>query len=416
MRLADPGARLIAAHRAAVQAGAGDIAVRNWLRAHPLGGDWHLVAVGKAATAMTEGAVAVLGERIRSALVITREGYAGTRLAERPGFTCLEANLPVPDERSLVAGAALLDFVASRPADARLLFLVSGGASSLVEALPEGTPPVALAALNRRLLADGLDIHAMNRIRKAVSRIKGGRLARRLGGRESLALIISDVRGDDPAVVGSGLLFPGTEPSRPNDLLAAYADLCPPAEPGPRRGDADVTPVRAEIVASNHQARLAAAAALDDAAANVRVEERFLDGEATTLGRRLGAELRDGPAGIVVYGGEPPVTLPPNRGEGGRMQALALAAATEIAGHEGLYLLAAGTDGADGPTEVAGAVIDSGTLRRGAAAGLDAEAAPGGADAGRFLEAARDRLRTGPTGTNVMDLVIAWKATGQGNH
>ncbi len=405
----DPRAALISAHAAAIAAVAGDAAVSRWLRAHPLAGDWHVVAVGKAAAAMTQGAWSVLGERLRAGLGATREGYARDGLRAHPSLRQLEAAHPVPDERSLAAGAALLEFVAGRPADAQLLFLVSGGASSLVEVLPDGVPPRALAALNERLLADGLDIHAMNRVRKAVSRIKGGRLARHLGGRESVALIVSDVRGDDPAVIGSGLLFAGTEPSRPQDLLEAYRDICLPAEAGPSRGDDDLAPVRSAVVASNAQAREAPAGELRRQGLEVRVDTGFLDDEAAPLGRRLGRRLRDAAPGVKVYGGEPTVTLPASPGEGGRMQALALAAAIELESRDDLWLLAAGTDGADGPTDAAGAVVDGATIHRGRAHGLDPERARRAADAGRFLEASGDRLRTGPTGTNVMDLVIAWK-------
>jgi hydroxypyruvate reductase len=406
---AEPRAILTAAHAAAVAAVAGDTAVERWLNANPIPGDWHVVAVGKAAAAMTEGAWRRLGDRLRSALVITREGYTREALNRHPSLRQLQASHPVPDERSLAAGAQLLDFVAGLPTDGRVLFLVSGGASSLVEVLPAGVPASALAELNRRLLADGLDIHAMNRVRKAVSRIKGGRLARHLGGREALALIVSDVRGDDPAVIGSGLLFPGPQPSRPDDVPQAYRSICPPAEPGPTPGDADLTPVRAAVVASNLQARQAAADALNRQGVEARVDTGFLDAEAEPLGRRLAEMLRDGPAGAVVHGGEPTVTLPAEPGEGGRMQALALAAATRIDGADDVWLLAAGTDGADGPTEAAGALVDGGTVARGRARGLDPEQALQAADAGAFLEASGDRLRTGPTGTNVMDLVIAWK-------
>lgn len=407
------GARqvLTQAHRAAIRAVAGDVAVSRWLEANPLEGEWHLVAVGKAAAAMAEGACTHLGSRLQGGLVVTREGYTSERLGRIRGIRQLEAPHPVPDARSLEAGRALMAYIAACPADARLLFLVSGGASSLVEVLPAGANAEALAALNRRLLADGLDIHAMNRIRKAVSRIKGGRLARHLAGRRSLALIVSDVRGDDPTVVGSGLLMPSTTPSTPEDLPAGYRALCPPAEPGPAAGDADITNVRAEIIASNDQARQAAAMALAESGEPVLVDAGFLDGEAEPLGHELARTLLAGPSGFRVFGGEPTVTLPASPGEGGRMQALALAAAETLAGHAGVALLAAGTDGADGPTEAAGAVVDGETRARGEAAGEDADACLRAADSARFLRASGDLLHTGPTGTNVMDLVLTWKAS-----
>ncbi|HKJ95299.1 MAG TPA: MOFRL family protein, partial [Gammaproteobacteria bacterium] len=136
------------------------------------------------------------------------------------------------------------------------------------------------------------------------------------------------------------------------------------------------------------------------------IESRFLAGEATEEGRRIGADLRDGQRGVCLWGGEPVVTLPAHPGRGGRMQALALAAAGPLDGARDRWLLAAGTDGADGPGDSAGAIIDGDTLERGRRRGLDDRDALARADAGSYLDAVDALFRTGPTGTNVMDIVI----------
>ncbi|MCK7580211.1 MAG: hypothetical protein MZV65_34185 [Chromatiales bacterium] len=136
-------------------------------------------------------------------------------------------------------------------------------------------------------------------------------------------------------------------------------------------------------------------------------EPEFITGDAATVGARLAQGLRAAAPGTVrVWGGETTVTLPPRPGRGGRCQQLALAAALELNGSTGTWLLAAGTDGSDGPTEDAGALVDGGTIGRGELAGADAVAALGAADAGSFLEASGDLVQTGPTGTNVMDLML----------
>lgn len=398
---------LQACYQAALDAVGGRAAVARALRRRPLApGPVRLLAVGKAAAAMARGAVDALGDAIAGGVVVTREGYADPELPALAPLRQLESAHPVPDERSLAAGQALVDELAAAPADARYLCLISGGASSLAELLPEGVGVDALAALNEALLASGRDIHAMNRIRKAVSRIKGGRLARWLDGRPARVLLISDVHGDDPAVIGSGLLFPDEHPSGPDDVPADLAALCPPADPAPGPGDPVFAGLEAELVASNRDALEAAAAAARQRGFAVHRHRRFLEGDAVAAGREIGRQLRAGPAGIHLWGGEPTVVLPPRPGRGGRMQALALAAAIELAGRDDAWLLAAGTDGADGPGGDAGALVDGGTLARGGAVYPDAEAALAAADAGSFLAASEDLLRTGATGTNVMDVVI----------
>lgn len=395
-------------HAAAVAAVNGRDAVANALAAKPLkSGPVTLIAIGKAAASMAEGALDVLKEQVERGLVITREGYGDESLLQRAAIEQLETAHPVPDARSLAAGARLVEFLTEASASSQTLFLISGGASSLVERLPEGSSAQALADLNSALLAGGLDIGQMNRIRKAFSTIKGGRLIQWLGQRPARVLLISDVPGDDPSVIGSGLLFADRQGPPPEAQLTALNITMTQAAAPPSPQDPTFATIDWEIVASNSIALNAVEAAAAEAGFAVKRHPEFLEGDAISGGKQLARALINGQPGIHLWGGEPTVNLPENPGRGGRMQTLALAAACELQGTDRV-LLAAGTDGADGPGKDAGAVIDGQTIQRGSAAGLTAEDCLEEADAGSFLAASNDLVQTGYTGTNVMDVVIGW--------
>lgn len=353
-------------------------ALAGWSPTAPV----RLVAVGKASEAMAAGAAGVLGSRLHAGLVVAPDSQPprGGRL-ESERLRCLRAAHPVPDEASLAAGRALIEFLKAAPGRTQWLFLISGGTSSLVEVLPNGASLAQLRELNRQLLGGGIDITAMNARRRRLSRIKGGGLLDFLRDRPVRALYLSDVPGNDPAVIGSGLLA-----GRPSSEA--------------RRIDH-------EILADNATACRALARAARSVGGPVRVHAPRLDGEAEAAGRAIARTLRSEP-GIHVWGGECTVNLPDNPGKGGRCQQLALAAARELAGAPGCCLLAAGTDGRDGDSEVAGALVDGGTVERGRAQGLDALRCLKGADAHRFLAASGDLVDTGTTGTNVNDVVVGW--------
>lgn len=339
-----------------------------------------VIAVGKAAVPMTRGAfeaAEAIGLPVASALVIAPHDAEFGDLAGRDRVRCLTAAHPVPDAASLAAGEALLGAVDESIGRVLPLFLVSGGASSLAEAPRAGVTLEAIVQLNRRGLAAGIAIGELNARRRALSRIKGGGLSAALGGRDALALFLSDVPGDDPAVIGSGLMGPATGGDR----------------------------VQREIVGSVALAIDAICEAAGQAGfASERIAPR-LEGEAAMLGRELAERLLASRAPVLVAGGESTVTLPGTPGRGGRNQHLALAAARALRDREG-SLLAFGTDGVDGPTDDAGALVDGGTWQRILDAGLDPDAALAGADAGTALEGAGDLVQCGPTGTNVGDVVI----------
>ncbi len=401
---------LLAAYQAAIQVVGGRECVARYLSANDASFVTHVAAVGKASVHMAAGALDVLGDRVASALVITKRGYSEPLFRTDHPVRLMESSHPVPDEHSLAAGAALYEFVRAAPPDAGLLLLVSGGASSLTEVLPEGVGEDSLARINDWLLASGLPIGAMNRVRKRVSRIKGGRLADALKGRPALCLMISDVPGDDPKVIGSGPLVPhAAEDIDVSDLdLPGWLETV--AEKAPPLTDKRLfESVRLEVVARPADARNAAAKALAAEGRPARIHPETLEGEASDTGAMTARHLIEAAPGAEIWASETTVVLPESPGRGGRCQSFALAAALEIARRDDIVLLAAGTDGTDGPGEDAGALVDGDTIQRGQSAGLDPHSCLEGADAGSFLHASGDLLNTGPTGTNVMDLIIGLK-------
>ena len=392
---------LLAVFEAALRRVDGRVVVRRHLEGQAAR-DTALVAVGKAAEAMALGALDALGDAIAAGLVVTKRGYAGLPLP--PRVRVMEAGHPVPDAASLAAGEALLRFLEAQPASRRLLFLLSGGASSLVEAPRPGLTLDLLQRANAWLLASGLPIDAVNAVRRRLSLIKGGGLLRSVGDREASCLLISDVPGDDPQVIGSGPLVPPSLGELPAGLPDWLADACAGVEPTAAQRRCEIA-----IVARLDDAIAAAAAEGARLGYPVHRHRGFLRGDPGAAGLRIGRLLRDAPAGLHLWGGETTPTLPPVPGRGGRSQHLALAAATAIAGRDDIVLLAGATDGSDGPGEDAGGLVDGGTVARGALDGLDAQACLRRADSGSFLEAAGDLIQTGPTGTNVMDVVLALK-------
>ncbi len=393
----------------ALEAVRGRPAVRRALQARGIEGPVTLVAVGKAAQSMTEGARDVLGEQIRGGLVISKPGHLDPEGLAGIGLESVAGGHPVPTEGSLEAGRRLLKLL-DKTGDETLLFLVSGGASSLLESPVSGLGLGELARLNNWLLGSGLAIDAMNLIRKSVSRIKGGGLLSRIKGRKLRALAISDVPGDAPGIIGSGLLVP--EPDLAARLqgleLPDWLQVWSDCGLGERVGIPEQGP-EVELVATLDIAKEAAAKAARDEGLAVCVHPEFLQGDAGERGRELARRLMTGPTGLHIWGGETTVRLPEHPGRGGRNQHLALAAAVELAGTDCCLLLSGGTDGTDGPTEDAGALVDGGTRERAKRGGFDVADTLAAADAGTLLDAIDELVHTGPTGTNVMDLVLGLK-------
>jgi hydroxypyruvate reductase len=369
----DHRSALIGIYHAALKRVEGRGAVAQWLKLNPMPAALRVIAIGKAAQSMVLGAYDVLDQRIEQTLILSKEGHIDHSWCRQKGCLAYESAHPVPDERSLEAGQKLLDFIAEN-AQLPLLFLISGGASSLVEVPIDGVGLDELTRANRWLLGSGLDILQMNTVRKALSRIKGGGLLAYLKQPEVVGLAISDVPGDDPAAIGSGLLTPD------QGLTERLASLSLPPwleeklqHVGERCSITTTSIPRLEIVADLQLAREAAAEHAAALGYPVSVRRTLLSGDAAQTGKLLAQDLLNGPSGVVIWGGETTVNLPPDPGRGGRNQHLALAAARELAGVLDCYLLAAGTDGSDGPTEDAGAVVDGATVARGALHGASVE-------------------------------------------
>ncbi len=379
-----------------------------------------VLAVGKAAGAMAQALEALAGDRIAAGLAVVPDGQA----VDLKQMGACESAHPIPDARCERAGQRAIELVAGARRDDVLLAMISGGASSLLSCPVEGVTLADLAGTTDALLRGGASISELNAVRKHLSRLAGGRLAERAASARIELLAISDVPGDQLDVIGSGPLVadPTTYrdaldaiarvgariPARARDHLEAGARGEFPDTPAP--GAAVFDRVRSTLLASNATAVEAARAAAEACGLRALALPGGLAGEARVAGRRLAALGRSIAAArpvCAIAGGETAVVVR-GSGRGGRNQELALAAALELAGSPKIALLAAGTDGVDGPTDAAGAHVDGGTLARASERGLDARAALAANDSNGFFEREGGVLRTGPTGTNVMDLAFLY--------
>ncbi len=375
-----------------------------------------VLAVGKAAGAMAEAFELRARDRIEAGLAITKDGH-GARL-ERIGLRF--AGHPIPDARSEAAAREAMALVSSAAPDVATVVLLSGGASSLMACPAPGLSLADLAQTTDVLLAAGADIDELNTVRKQLSAVGGGRLGRLARSERIEVLAISDVPGDRLDLIGSGPFV--TDSSTRADALAvvsrrglsARLPAAVRSHLGAREPAPDSVPahVRTTLLATNADAVAAAAVAAAGIGMQPIVLTPSLMGEAARVGARvagLGSALVP-PAGdprplCLIAGGETTVTLR-GSGRGGRNQELALAAAIGLQGRSGLDLLAVGTDGGDGPTPAAGAHVDGGTVARGLRAGREAAPALAENDSHGFFAAEGGLVVTGPTGTNVMDLLL----------
>ncbi len=374
----------------------------------PRAGRAIVVGAGKAAGAMARAVEDHWPGPLRG-LVVTRYGYAlPCRRIE-----VVEAAHPVPDAAGPDAARRILDLVRSAaPADL-VLCLISGGASALL-ALP--APGVTLddkRNVTRALLRSGATIQEMNCVRKHLSAIKGGRLAA-ASRAPVLTLAISDVVGDDLAVIGSGpTVADPTTFAEARAILAKYridaparvaAHLEAQAEETPKPGDSRLAKAEYRMIATPQRALEAAARHASACGVETRMLGDRIEGEARDVGAahaRMALAAGSGPA-VIISGGETTVTVRGN-GKGGRNSEYALSAALALAGAAGIYVLAADTDGSDGGEDNAGAIATPDTLARAAARGLEAGALLERNDAWTLFEALDDLVVTGPTFTNVND-------------
>ena len=392
---------LLEIYHAALAAVNGYAAVKNELESDIYPDSFHIIAIGKAADSMVQG---VASARIKSALVISKHDHISEVLKTDSRMICIESDHPVPRENTIKAGQELLRYLGELPEKEPILFLISGGASSLVEVLDDYWDLSQLQELTDYLLANAYPINEINAIRRRISKIKGGGLWQFIGERPVYALLISDVPDDDPAVIGSGILFPVevVELDTLSKLPNKFASKINSPKSYKQADD-----FRWKIIASLAHAKQAAASKANELGYKTKVITAFLEGEATQVAKICVDEIKNQPNMVIIWGGETTVYLPENPGAGGRNQHLALAAAIEIKGLKNCCLLSAGTDGSDGLSDATGAIVDGSTIQGGLDKQLVANEFLQNADSNSYFKETGEAIITGATGTNVMDLVIA---------
>lgn len=386
-----------------------------------------VVGAGKAAPAMAAAVEEMLGARIAEGLVIAKRGqvagYEGRRIQ------IVEGSHPTPDEAGLRGAQRIADLLEPLGPRDLVIGLFSGGGSALLTLPAHGIHLADLQELTEALLKSGATINEINCVRKHLSLVKGGQLARLAHPATVLSLILSDVVGSPLDVVASGPTVPdpttfeeawrilerynlirGLNPNIRGRLQAGMAGAIPET---PKAGDAAFRNVHNVIIGSNEIAAAAAVAEARRRGYNTLLLTTYLEGEARHVARALAAIAKEcahsgnplSPPACIVAGGETTVTVT-GSGTGGRNQELALAAAIALEGWPNVALATLATDGGDGPTDAAGAFVTGETVARARALGLAARGCLANNDSYAFFQALGDHVITGPTGTNVNDLAF----------
>jgi hydroxypyruvate reductase len=378
-----------------------------------------VIGAGKAAASMAQAAERILGRRITGGLINVKDGYT----ARLKRIEMNECGHPVPDARGVAGARRIAEIAAAAGKDDLVVCLISGGASAL---MPLPAPPVSLEEkqeVTRLLLASGANIHEINAVRKHISGIKGGQLARLAAPATVESLLLSDVIGDSLDVIGSGPTAPDASTfTTASDVLCKYSLMASVPESvydringgslgeiadTPKPGDPVFRRVRNTVVGSNRLALTAAARRARELGYHTLVLASEVEGETREIARMHAAIAREivragqpaKPPACIITGGETTVVLRGN-GLGGRNQEFALAAAIDIAGLPDVLVFSAGTDGTDGPTDAAGACADGETLQR----KPDARRYLDNNDSYSYFGELNDLVKTGPTNTNVMDV------------
>ncbi len=386
-----------------------------------------VVSFGKAACHMAKAVEDACGDIVDTGIAITKYAHCITQYRPQ-GIRVFEAGHPLPDEHGVRGTSHIINLLREADENALVVCLISGGGSALLVSPHKDITLNAKQSITSQLLNAGADIFEVNTVRKHLSNVKGGRLAELAYPARTLSFILSDVIGDRLDVIASGPTSP--DPSSYNDALEVLRKLgllktapfpivtllekgiTGQAPETPKENDRIFSRVENIIIGSN---RIALAAAKEKAAhlgLSAEITSSDITGEARDVGRALARralEIRktksSSPPLCLISGGETTVTVK-GTGKGGRNTELALAFATEVQGTEGLTLLSAGTDGTDGPTDAAGAIVNGQTVSKGQARGLDPGDSLRENDSYHFLKDSGDLLITGPTGTNVMDIQL----------
>ena len=375
-----------------------------------------LVAIGKAAWNMAAAAQAVLGERIREGIVLTKYDHSK---GELKGLKIFEAGHPLPDQNSVLATAEILEMVGKLRPEDELLFLVSGGGSALFEKPLEGVSLDDVISITGQLLAKGATIVEMNTIRKHLSAVKGGRFAAHCNGAGIYTIVLSDIIGDPLDAIASGPAYPDISTSEEAlKIVSKYnielSEKCLDAI----RIETPKAIANCQTMVTGSVSELCEAAA--KTAQKLGFRPHLLSTSIQSEAREVGSMLASIAQEIVqnnhssfvferpcalILGGETVVHLKGD-GLGGRNQELALAAAIGIQNLENVVICSVGSDGTDGPTEAAGGMVDGQSFGRMKSAGIDPEEKLNRNDSFHALQASDDLIITGPTGTNVNDLMM----------
>jgi len=384
-----------------------------------------VVGAGKASAPMAVAVEEILGDRIASGIVNVKYGYTDAVKKIR----LVEAGHPVPDEKGMEGARLMVDLVSGATEKDLVLCLISGGGSALMPLPVEGITLQEKQEVTKQLLACGATINEMNALRKHISRMKGGQLARLASPATLLSLILSDVVGDPLDVIASGMTVPDTStfeevytifkkfgivekvpPSILSHIESGRSGAIPET---PKEGDPIFARVHNLVIGSNMLALQAAERVSRELGYHALILSSFIEGEAREVAKVLVGLAKEvkktahplaAPA-CLIFGGESTVTLQ-GKGMGGRNQEMALAAALRIEGVPGLLFLSLGTDGSDGPTDAAGAVADGETVTRARELGMKGLDFLLENDSYHFFEKLGDLIKTGPTNTNVNDVQV----------
>lgn len=387
-----------------------------------------VLGAGKAGSPMTQAVETALGSRIRGGLVVVKTDHGGpTQRVE-----IVEASHPTPDAAGVAAGRRILALAQEANADDLVVALLSGGGSALLVAPADGLTLEDKQGLTAALLACGATIDEVNCLRKHCSAVKGGQLARAVAPATLITLALSDVIGSPLDVIASGPTVADSttwadawsivrrynlEDRLPSAVVARLqAGLAGAIPDTPKPGDAVFGQAQAVVVADNRVAADAARRKAQELGFHTLLLTTYTQGEAREVAKvavALGREVLDSDQPIpapacLILGGETTVTLGVSPGRGGRNQELALSAALLLDGIDGMTVVSLATDGTDGPTDSAGGIAGGDTVQQGRALGLDAEEHLARHDAYPFLAATGSLLMTGPTQTNVNDLIFVF--------
>lgn len=384
-----------------------DRAVRNSLNELQLNGNIYIIAIGKAAWVMAQTASAFLNDKVKMGLIVTKYGHSRGPLKM---FEIIEAGHPTPDENSIRGAKRMLEILESLEQKDIVLFLLSGGGSSLVELPMDGLDLEDIQTVTRKLLFCGADITEMNLIRKKLSAIKGGKLSGHLRGQKAYAIILSDIISDNNDMIASGITYPDLSTVKDVEKILKKYQI---------RFDRKVmsvleksdsyrnVSVENHVVGSVTELCKAAAEHAWELGYIPHIVTTAMDCEAREAGRWM-ASMAEGtyPRPFAMIAGGETVVKVTGKGMGGRNQEIALSAALELKGKENVLLFSLGSDGTDGPTDAAGGMVDGHTAGQLEALGINIEQVLADNDSYHALKKVDGLIITGATGTNVNDVTV----------